>query len=109
MIFKDNTTNGVCNGCGQCCSSLLPLTDKDVKRIKYLIRSKKLIPARSHNKLEIIDFCPFLTTENRCSIYKDRPAICKHFQCNKAGREKPSSQEIADTKGAVPFNVWDFF
>lgn len=27
--------------------------------------------------------CPFLNEKNQCSIYKDRPYICKIYKCDK--------------------------
>ena len=111
MVFIDNTCNGKCSNCASCCGSILPLTEKDIKRISYIIKSKKIKPSRPKVILakDIDLVCPFLTNEKKCSIYKHRPAICKYFYCNKAGREKPSQEEINETMGARPFNMRDFW
>lgn len=38
----DMTDNGVCTQCGACCSNLLPLTDKEIKRIRGYIKKHQI-------------------------------------------------------------------
>jgi len=85
---KDNTINGECTGCGECCSNFLPLSDADISRIKKYI-SRNRIKAQVHTMPTAIPtmdcVCPFLDISRRdkkCTIYPVRPDICKAFKCN---------------------------
>lgn len=110
MNFVNNTINGKCSKCASCCGSLLPLTEKDIKRIKYIVKAKKLKQCRpAVAAAMVIDLvCPFLTLDNKCSIYKDRPTICRLFKCDKECG-KIDKNEQAELKGAIPYNMRDFF
>lgn len=79
----DFTINGKCSQCGQCCSNLLPLSDKEIARIKAYIK-KHGIKEQRHNALMTVDMtCPFRDERNKkCLIYDIRPEICRVFQCN---------------------------
>ena len=79
----DFTINGKCSQCGQCCSNLLPLSDKEIARIKAYIK-KHGIKEQRHNALMTVDMtCPFRDERNKkCLIYAIRPEICRVFQCN---------------------------
>lgn len=84
----DKTHHGECSQCGACCSNLLPMTDKEVKRIHRYIKKnhveeyKHLIPVSG----VVIDMtCPFMDDskqKEKCRIYPERPEICKQFICS---------------------------
>lgn len=76
-----------CLSCANCCKTTSPIfRDVDIKRI-----SKKLRFSESQfiNKYLRIDEdkdyvltqapCPFLDTDNYCSIYEDRPLACREY------------------------------
>lgn len=79
----DFTENGKCSNCGSCCSTMLPLSNEEVKRIKSYIKQHKIKEQR-HNVMVGVDMtCPFRDERNRkCLIYPVRPAICRQFMCN---------------------------
>jgi Fe-S-cluster containining protein len=79
----DFTKDGKCSSCGQCCSNLLPLSDKEIKVIKQYIK-KHNIKEQRHNVMVGVDMtCPFRDEANRkCLIYEIRPQICREFMCN---------------------------
>lgn len=85
VMVEDFTCNGKCSDCGQCCTDFLPLSRKEVKRIKAYIKSHH-IKEQSHNAFMKIDLtCPFRDeTNKRCLIYEVRPDICKTFICNQS-------------------------
>lgn len=58
----DYTENGKCTGCGACCSTLLPVSGKEIKEIRRYIK-KNHIQEQQHN-------------------YPVRPEICRSFMCN---------------------------
>lgn len=85
----DYTENGKCSQCGSCCTALLPMTDKEIRRLKAYVRKNKIRPRRKNFVTsETIDFtCPFRDeTERKCLVYKARPEICRQFICNEEQR-----------------------
>ena len=78
----DFTKNGKCQGCGSCCSMDLPLTEKEVEKLK--IKIKPILPKIKKNfESNKIDMrCPFLMSNKKCKIYLERPSICRVFSCN---------------------------
>ena len=84
----DNTKNGKCSQCGECCGNILPMTKKEVQDIrKYITKNnikeyKRVVPLAN----PILDLtCPFLDDNKKtekCRIYEVRPFICRHFVCN---------------------------
>lgn len=80
----DMTCNGKCSKCGECCSNLLPLTKQEIKHLKEIVKKRHLKP--HYHILMNVQYdmtCPFLTDDHKCSIYDDRPYICKLFKCDK--------------------------
>ena len=82
--MKDNFINGKCSMCGACCTTLLPISKKEIRRLQKYINRHKL----TNNYLEDIKrgdiaiTCPLLNKEtNKCDAYKKRPIICKVFFC----------------------------
>lgn len=88
------TCNGKCTGCGNCCSNLLPMTDKEIRIIKKYIKRngikecKHILPLATPT----IDMtCPFLDDNRyceKCMIYEVRPRICRNFICDPKQRLK---------------------
>lgn len=80
--------NGKCVGCGNCCSNILPMTDKEIKVIKQYIKKHKIKECKHTIPLAepVLDMtCPFLNTSKKtekCTIYSVRPAICRCFICS---------------------------
>lgn len=100
---KDFTCNGKCSKCGACCSNLLPLTKVEIKRLKRLVKRKNLKPHRHNVANAIYDMtCPFLTSDHKCSIYDERPVICKIFLCSK---QSMSINELKGMWNAKPTNI----
>ena len=86
--ITDKFVDDKCSKCGECCGRILPVNDKEIKKIKNFIKGKKLkiFPERQKTCLaEIVNFnCPFLDTdskENKCQIYPVRPKICRVYTC----------------------------
>ena len=79
----DFTKNGRCSNCGQCCSNLLPLSEREISTIKSYVK-KHGIKEQRHNFAAGTDMtCPFRNeTKKQCLIYDVRPQICRSFVCN---------------------------
>ena len=84
----NHTNNGECTGCGDCCSNLLPMTEKEIEAIKRYIKKHRIKECKHTIPLAnpVLDMtCPFLNTgkkTEKCTIYSVRPAICRCFICS---------------------------
>ena len=89
----DFSCNGECSRCCHCCGPLLPITMTEANRMKKRYKedeevrkvvAKNTYIERDHTKHVTINLCcPFVDLENhRCSIYEDRPEVCKVFKCH---------------------------
>lgn len=76
-----------CLSCGNCCKTTGPLfTPKDIERLAHVFRLK---PIQFIDKYLCIDEdddyvlqqlpCPFLGSDNYCSVYEDRPKACREY------------------------------
>lgn len=85
-------------GCSKCCSSILPLSNYEINKIKKVIRRNGITPfnrnAKSSKSDKYIDICPFLNNEGKCSIYFYRPDICRLYDCH-------------NERSTLPFNHHD--
>lgn len=76
-----------CLNCGACCKNYSPrFKTPDIKRISKYLKVKEGIFIERYLRLdEEGDYvvkqtpCPFLATDNRCSIYEVRPSDCQRF------------------------------
>lgn len=102
----DLTCNGKCTKCGECCSSLLPLTTKDIERIKRYVKKNNIKIQKHILIMQSKLMCPYYTgnKEKGCNIYEARPSICRFYQCNK---KQASIEEIKELSGAIPMNMWE--
>ena len=80
----DRTINGKCSQCGTCCTNILMVSDKEVKKIKKFIKKNNIKLINRNNVLtqQYDNTCPFLTKNNKCMIYEVRPEQCRHFICS---------------------------
>lgn len=83
----DFTRDGKCSGCGNCCTNLLPMSQKEVDVIRKYVKENHIREARKMVPLAkpALDLnCPFLDMGKRekCQIYSVRPAICRAFICS---------------------------
>lgn len=104
---KDYTKHGVCSGCGECCSAILPLSKTEIENMKKLAKNRTPHNVPVQNNAVSIDMtCPFLSsekTEKRCAIYKDRPTVCRNFTCHIGYPENMQDMEL------IPVNLWNLF
>lgn len=76
-----------CLDCGNCCKNYSPrFKQPDIKRIAKRLRMKEGAFTAQYLKLdEDNDYvvrqspCPFLGSDNYCSIYEDRPGDCRRY------------------------------
>ncbi len=76
-----------CLSCANCCKNYSPrFKNPDIKRIARVLGMKEGTMVSTYLRLdEEGDYvtrtkpCPFLGTDNACSIYEDRPSDCRRY------------------------------
>ena len=97
---KDFSKCGECSRCGSCCGPILPLTKEEADRMICIYKNNKDIKELVDKNCTIIKdkqvrmTCPFLDYDNhRCSIYEDRPRICREWFCHTYSKDLVESIE----------------
>lgn len=89
--FHDHTKDGKCSGCGDCCGKWLPVTKKEIERIRRYIKENQ-IPVQNNADPTA---CPFRSeAEGKCLVYPVRPAICRDFRCDKPAKNIPARAHL---------------
>lgn len=76
-----------CLACGNCCKTLGPrITDRDIEKLASTLRMKEQEVINTYLRIdEDGDYvfksmpCPFLGSDNYCSVYKNRPKACREY------------------------------
>lgn len=76
-----------CLDCANCCSTISPIiTNRDIDKISKALRVKPSEVVEKYLEIdEDNDYvyrnhpCPFLGSDNYCSIYEDRPKACREY------------------------------
>lgn len=99
------TKDGKCSSCGNCCSNILPMSNKEIEIIhRYILKhnireSKHILPVA---KLPYDMTCPFRDNGKKiCTIYPVRPEICRQFICDSEKRAKHNRKLIGQTREIV--------
>jgi uncharacterized protein len=91
-----------CTACANCCRRLWPpVSAEDVTRLAQRLalteaafREQYVRPLEGEECIAGSP-CPFLD-DNLCSVYEDRPAVCRRYPCLDEGLLPPASMLIAD-------------
>ncbi len=86
-LHAEAFANVDCLSCANCCRNYSPrFKTPDIKRISRVLKMKEGAFIETYLRLdEDGDYvvkstpCPFLGSDNRCSIYEDRPSDCSRF------------------------------
>ena len=114
----DNTCNGKCSGCGECCLSMtLRITNAEITKIRKYIKTNNIKPQRhfptnvplaimnpATQPLFVDTICPFLDTSaeqgHNCTIYPVRPIICRTYICKMYHDQTVAKQVYDETVAA---------
>ena len=109
-IIDFTDCNGNCTGCGQCCTTMIPMSYSEIATIRKFIK-KHSIKEQRHNFVAKIDLtCPFRDDVNKiCTIYKVRPAICREFKCNMSHENIAAIKMKYGEKYKTIFSRHEFF
>lgn len=85
----DLTDCGKCpNGCGECCTNILPCTEYELDRIARYAKKNRITMVRERSSVPMTRYsldlgCPFRDEEKRkCLVYEVRPTICREYMCS---------------------------
>jgi len=87
QLHEDVSGEVDCLSCANCCRALGPaIYDKDIERMAKALRVKPTEVVSSYLRIdEDGDYvfrsmpCPFLLSDNYCSIYESRPKACREY------------------------------
>lgn len=116
-IGKDLSKNGKCKNCIGCCGIDIPLTFEEMLFLKNKLNQnpilkEKLIKEYTKERGNIIAYCPFVDlNKKKCSIYSERPLICKIYHCNKKAGENflLKNIELLSKMDKLKFNMLNIF
>lgn len=99
------TKNGKCSGCGNCCTNLLPMSQKEVDTVHRYIKKNKIKECKHLLPVATPTYdmtCPFRDNDNGvCTIYEVRPMICRKFICDNEKRAKHDRKLLKQTRSIV--------
>jgi Fe-S-cluster containining protein len=99
------TKDGKCSQCGECCTNLLPMSDKEIREVKRYILKHRIDEYRHLLPLTANTYdmtCPFRdNTNKKCTIYEVRPQICRSFICDNEKRARIDRKLISHTRRIV--------
>lgn len=82
---ENNNRSGICLSCGLCCDGTIFL-NVEIDDLKLISQHKSLgidfviLDKKNDGKLYFKQPCP-AHRGGRCSIYTDRPIVCRNYQC----------------------------
>ena len=102
MNVSNFCKNGVCSQCGQCCSDILHLDNKEIERIETYIKEHNIKPSPykiiDNGKPTLDLSCPFRNDVfKKCNIYEVRPDICKVFKCDYSRKDIIENRDRLNT------------
>lgn len=113
----DFSKNGECSRCCHCCGPLIPLTMKEANKMKALYKTDEHVRRVVNRNCSIVyneetgEFdrinlvCPFADLEeHKCSIYDDRPQVCRVFRCHNY-----NVQDIKDCEQKAYYNHINYY
>lgn len=80
---------GKCSNCGKCCGLFIPVTRKEISKIKEYVKENNIQPEKRYDGENLELRCPFLDMKNhKCKVYPVRPYVCRDFICSRKDWEK---------------------
>jgi len=105
-----------CTTCANCCKTLIiPVTDGDITRLSNRLKITRaefstayLTKDADGDKVLASQPCVFLGADNRCTVYEDRPEVCRDFPFLYKDDFRSRSLSVIDNSSLCPivFNVW---
>ena len=90
--------NDLCTDCGHCCNgNLFENFPVDQKRWKYF-QNLRPYPSNTVRYKNADQPCQQLDSCNLCKIYKDRPTVCRDYECGVLLSVKDKSLTVDEAK-----------
>ncbi len=106
-----------CKSCANCCKTLqIEVSNADAKRLAARLKislaefAKKYILSDSEGTKYFSTMpCPFLDSNNLCTVYDDRPDSCREYPFLRKGGFRQRTFMMIESTAVCPivFNVWD--
>ena len=106
-----------CTKCANCCKSLqIEVNKVDIRRLAsktgmstQQFSSKYVLTDEDGSMYFASIPCPFLSSDNLCTVYEDRPAACRGYPfLHKGGfRQRTYMMMAGNSVCPIVFNVWD--
>ena len=80
-LNEEDITSELCAKCGMCCNWPLDISDKQERAIDFfeaVMEGREGIEKVGHGVYKL--WCVHLK-DHRCSIYEDRPQMCRDYNC----------------------------
>lgn len=108
---EPKTINGKCSSCGECCSDILPMNQKEIRRIREYIQRKHIKECKNVVAVKKYDLtCLFRDNALKiCTIYEVRPEICRDFVCNKSPHEAAKNRRLIEGSRTPVLMRHEFF
>ena len=105
-----------CTACAHCCRTReIVVDDADIERLSQCLdittgyfNSRYVQVARDRTKHFKSQPCPFLGTNNHCTVYEDRPQACRDFPYLREKNFRSRALVMMENTSECPivFNVW---
>ena len=112
----DFSENGQCSRRGNCCSSLIPVSPKEIRAIAKYVRKHGITAKLPEGETLIYMHCPFLQPDperpdrKTCMIYEVRPSICRCFSCHDSNQANARTWTGQNREAPPePDNIWKIF
>ncbi|MEI6288423.1 MAG: YkgJ family cysteine cluster protein [bacterium] len=104
----------LCHDCDHCCHYAAVEIDKptsktDYQNIIWLLHHKNVRVYIDEEKCWILEFvtpCEFLDKNKLCSIYEERPLMCRQYKqedCTRYSKENPEKQAFENAKDFISY------
>ena len=102
--ITDNSCNGKCSKCGDCCTNFLPVSQREIDLIQEYIIKNNIKPQTQMMVMQNRLTCPYYNGK-KCLIYEVRPLICKEFYCYKKPDAETGRKFSKDRY--ITVNMWE--
>tara|TARA_Y100001951_G_C11157131_1_gene192627 strand:- start:299 stop:664 length:366 start_codon:yes stop_codon:yes gene_type:complete len=112
-LQENDITSELCEKCAICCHSTitLPWEVRALDWFDTVIETNELVEKVGHGTYQFT--CGYLK-DNQCSIYEDRPQLCRDYNCvtwAKCGKDLPSFNKVLKIAGKdlIDIEQWGLF
>ena len=103
--ITNNSCNGCCTRCGECCTPFLPISQKEINKIQEYVIENNIKPTTFMLVMQNRLTCPYHDGK-KCLIYEVRPLICQEFYCWKGKNIDMTTANKFKNDIYYPVDLW---